>query len=132
MWIILLDRSSSMGEPFSATVAANRPGRKRKTRVSTKWQAANGAIVSEVGSVQHGQPVTLFAPNYADVLACDGISSRLDVLRSKSDAIKPMYCTDFAAALSAVHDHISGCQMACFAFCIPAAFEGTLEGVSHY
>lgn len=107
MWVILLDRSSSMGDPFSATEVADRPGRKRKTDASTKWEAAKEAVLSEVGSLQPTERVLLFAFNDTAVLVFDGTAAELSKLKSDLESIKPGNGTNLAAGLWSIHDHLS-------------------------
>lgn len=107
MWIILLDRSSSMGEPFSAVDSDSRPGRKRRTRASTKWGAAKEALISEVASLQPAQRVVVFAFNSVSTLVFDGTASDLAGLNSALDAMEPANGTDLAAALRGVQSHLN-------------------------
>ena len=110
MWIILLDRSSSMGQPFSAVDSDSRPGRKRRTRASTKWEAAKEALISEVASLQPDQRIVLFVFNSASALAFDGIASDLEAMKSALDALEPANGTDLAAALRGVQNHLNDCR----------------------
>ena len=67
-----------MAKLFSEIEMANRPVRNQKTQVSTKWEAAKEAVVSQVGSLQLSERVTLgLAFNSIAVLAFDGTASQL-------------------------------------------------------
>ena len=70
-----------MAKLFSEIKMANRPGRNQKTQVSIKWEAAKEAVVSQVGSLQLSERVTLLAFNSIAVLAFDGTASQPDTLQ---------------------------------------------------
>src|SRR5689334_892374 len=108
MWIILLDRSGSMAQPFSAIDVASRPGRLRRTRAATKWEAAKEAVVNEIGSLQPDDRVIVLAFDSTAVLIFDGSARNLDRLSSALKSIAPENGTDLAAALRAVHEYIRG------------------------
>ncbi len=95
-----------MAQPFSAVDAGKQPGRLRRTRATTKWEAAKEAVLNEIGSLQPEDRVVVLAFNSTTELIFDGSVSNLDRLSSALASINPQSGTDLAVALHAVNEHI--------------------------
>jgi hypothetical protein len=72
MWIILLDRSGSMAEPFAAGPEDVPAGRVRETEAETKWQAAKSAVLDEVGSFGGEERICLISFGSTASVAFEG------------------------------------------------------------
>jgi len=101
MWIILLDRSGSMGEPFATAPEDRPPGRRRVTEAASKWLAAKEVVLDEVSGLDPAQEVRLIAFDAAASLAFEGRAGEVSRLRTVLDALQPGGGTDVAAALDA-------------------------------
>jgi hypothetical protein len=107
MWIILLDRSGSMGDPFAATDAHRPPGRVRVTEAASKWLAAKEAVLDEVSGLDPAEAVCLIAFNTEAPVVFEGRAGEAAQLRSVLDALAPSGGTDVAAALDAAGEQMA-------------------------
>src|SRR5579884_278339 len=100
MWIILLDHSSSMGDPFSSEVSQAGPGRVRQVEAETKWEAAKRTVMDEVGALNTDEPVCLIAFTSVASIVFEGVAADSDGLGVALDGLSPNNGTDIAAALN--------------------------------
>lgn len=71
MWVILLDRSGSMDDPF-ATTATPAPGPVRLTGAPTKWLAARQAVIDGVAGLDPSEAVCIIAFDAAPAIVFRG------------------------------------------------------------
>src|SRR5262245_12055159 len=101
MWVIVLDRSGSMADPFTGESALSDRGRVRQTDAQTKWAAATQAVRDEVASLNEDERVCLIAFEEAPVVAFDGTAAQRDQLDAALGSLEPAGGTNLAAALQA-------------------------------
>src|SRR5688572_12124239 len=99
MWIILLDRSSSMGHPFKG--ALQFAGRTRRTDAAIKLDAARQAIAEHLHGLGTPSRVVLIAFDARPEIVYDGLSNVHDAIASALEGITAQGGTNIAAALSA-------------------------------
>src|SRR5436309_2362767 len=104
MWIILLDRSPSMMEPFSGAPAP--PGRVRVAAAETKWEAAKSAILTEFRSFPAQEQVCVIAFDASAAVVFEGTPADEARLRVVLDELGPGDGTDVSAALRTAHDYV--------------------------
>jgi hypothetical protein len=109
MWIILLDRSGSMGDPFVVPPEDRPPGRFWVTEAATKWLAAKAAVLEEVAGLDPAEEVCVISFDEAASLTFEGRAGDAGRLRSALDALTPDGGTDVAAALDAAGEHMGRC-----------------------
>jgi hypothetical protein len=106
MWIILLDCSSSMGDPFSGEAEQDAsPRRVRRVAAKTKWEAAKKSVLDEVGSLPTDQPICLIAFTSDASVVFEGKASQIEALHAALDGLTPHNGTDIAAALRTADDY---------------------------
>lgn len=99
MWMILLDKSGSMADPFSAVATGNVAGRKRESAAATKWEAAAQAVVDEAASLASNEELCLIVFDSIPQVMFEGHAGETARLRSTLDRVEPGGHTDIAAAL---------------------------------
>jgi von Willebrand factor type A domain/TIR domain len=98
MWLILLDRSESMGRPFTGT--GEFPGRTRRSEAAVKLEAAKQAIVDHLRGLAAPARVVVIAFNNTAKVVYDGPSSTQAEIEQAIDPIQASGGTNTAAALS--------------------------------
>ena len=97
MWIILLDRSSSMREPFED---GNRfAGRTKRSEASSKLEAAKEVVREHLAGFGTSSRVVLIAFDNTPEIVYDGISSDAAAIATALDSVQSGGGTDIAAAL---------------------------------
>lgn len=104
MWIILLDRSGSMGETFSGNIEFS--GRTRQTEAVLKLNAAKEALLLHLAGLGSNTRVALFAFNSVASLIYEGYSNHLGSIQQALDTLQANNGTDIAAALNEVGEYI--------------------------
>jgi hypothetical protein len=106
MWIVLIDNSGSMGEPFEASTDLSR--RTRRVEAEIKIKAAKEILMEELQELKDINPtmaLTLFSfTDTADLIFEGKVSDLRDVERAM-ETLKPYNGTDIAAALKAAADY---------------------------
>jgi hypothetical protein len=97
LWIIVLDRSDSMGRPFKGT--GEFAGRTRESDAATKLDAAKQAILEHLRGLGTPARVALIAYNGAAELLYDGPSGAQAQIEQALDAIQASGSTNTASAL---------------------------------
>jgi von Willebrand factor type A domain len=85
MWLILLDASGSMSNPFEA--AAQFAGRQRSTLAQTKIDVAREALVLHLQGLGEATRVAIFAFRNTAELVYDGPSDDAVQIRTVLDAV---------------------------------------------
>src|SRR5262245_42248071 len=98
MWIILLDCSGSMGDPFSGRSTFE--GRATTAQADIKLAAAKAALLERLPGLGHAA-VALFAFTENASLVFEGLAYEHPRIRVVLDSLNPNECTDIAAALNA-------------------------------
>lgn len=101
MWLIVLDRSGSMADPFTGLGPADVKGRTRLTDESSKWAAAARVVRDEVASLADGQRVCVIAFNDVAETVFDGTPAQAQALEAALAGITPTGGTELADALDA-------------------------------
>src|SRR6266849_1511850 len=99
MWIILLDKSPSMFNPFSNQPSEASSGRVRRTAVCSRWEAAREAVIREVASLADDEEVVIFAFDSQASLVFNGRAAEGERLNTALDGVVAGNGTDIAAAL---------------------------------
>jgi hypothetical protein len=99
MWIVLLDRSGSMAEPFSAAPDA-RSRRERITDAETKLVAAE-----EIAALGRAVPVVIFAFNSEVEEIFSGTAEEREKIAATLAAVVAENGTNIARALDAAADY---------------------------
>jgi hypothetical protein len=106
MWIVLLDHSGSMGEPFAATAQQIKSvGRVRSVEAEIKWEAAKKSFLLELRRLPEDMEVMLFGFMEQTHLIFSGHASQADEFERHLNAVSPDDGTDIAAALNNVHQY---------------------------
>ena len=118
MWIILLDRSSSMGEGF--TGVPEMPARQRKisTRAVSKWEAAREAVLQQMASMQPDEVIILYIFNSNASQVFNGTASETVRMEQLLQDLHPENGTNLANALQYVHNDIRHLSFEHRALCI--------------
>jgi hypothetical protein len=103
MWIILLDHSGSMGEPFRG--ARTFEGRSVEAAAATKIASAKAAFVERLAGLRSTQ-VALFGFTQHAVLLYEGVSTDRDAIAESLDLMVAAGGTDIAAALDSVRSYV--------------------------
>lgn len=109
MWIILLDRSGSMDDPF-ATTAAPAPRPVGRTQAQTKWLAARQAVIDGVVGLDPSENVCVIAFDAAPEIAFRGRAGDRQQLDAALSALEPGGSTDLASALDAAGEQLADCD----------------------
>lgn len=109
MWIVLLDRSDSMGEPFSAS-PDSRSRRERLTDAEIKLVAAKEILLEEIGELARSVsgrsvPVVIFAFNSDTEQIFAGTAGEQSTVASRLSAVEADNGTNIAHALDAAADY---------------------------
>jgi len=110
MWIIVLDRSGSMVEDFSANNTVQLPNRSRQTTAGSKWEAAKEAVITELKSMKAADQVIVFVFNSEADLIFDDIAGNYDDLAQSLEEIEPDNGTSISNALTTVYNHVVSLQ----------------------
>lgn len=105
MWIILLDHSSSMGQPFQAEVSDSRLV--RRVAAEIKLDAAKECLLTQLGRLPESMPVVLFAFTNTTHLLAEGVASEQQRFQERLHSLKATNGTNIAAALDAAADHFA-------------------------
>lgn len=103
MWIILLDGSGSMSEPFNN--AAVTIGRQRTSEKATKMEAAKESLLIHLDGLGAATEVTIFVFQETAQLIYEGLSSDGGQIAAALSAIEPRGNTNVGAALAAARQH---------------------------
>jgi hypothetical protein len=104
MWLILLDASGSMGDPFGG--AAEFSGRTRVTDTRVKIDSAKESLVLHLRGLGATTEAAIFVFRDHAELIYEGSSARNEQIMSALEPVKPSGGTSIAAALAAARDHI--------------------------
>ena len=107
MWIVLLDHSGSMGEPFEGSFDKALP-RLRQTESEIKLAAAKEVIAEEMEELGDDVQVVIFGFTSQAELLFEGPASRRGEIRSNIASVQAGGGTDIAAALNAAADYNEG------------------------
>lgn len=99
MWLILLDISGSMADPFSGTITTG--GRQRTTQARTKIEAAREALLHHLQSLGQATQVTILAFTTTAEPIFEGASDASAAIHAALAGVEPKGGTDIAAALRA-------------------------------
>jgi TIR domain/von Willebrand factor type A domain len=105
VWIILLDHSSSMADPFSNSAAELVRGRVRQSAATTKWDAAKEAVVDEVNGLDEEEAICLIEFTSTASVVFEGKRSKAERLQSLVDELVPRGSTDIATALKVASEY---------------------------
>jgi len=109
VWIILLDHSGSMSEPFAGDRDLS-VHRTRTTESAVKLEAAKEVLLAEIGRLEDQFPVVIFGFTSHPTLLYDGEAGRHQDIKAALDSVRANDGTDIAAALDAAAGHNSGRQ----------------------
>src|SRR5262249_40656318 len=104
MWLILLDASGSMADPFGAGTEFS--GRTRATKSRFKIDAAKESLVLHLRGLGVTTEAAIFAFRDQAELIYEGPSAQDGEIKSALDHVKPDGGTNIAAALTAARDHV--------------------------
>lgn len=99
MWIILLDCSGSMADPFEA-VGLQLEGRVRKFEAKVKLEAAKKAVLFQLSRLDEATEVTLFGFTSTVKEICAGPAGEVERFERELAGLEAHNGTDIAAALS--------------------------------
>lgn len=103
MWIVALDKSGSMAEPFSATTPTAR--RLRTTNAETKWAAAIEVLMEDLAGQLPDLAVAVYVFDSQPTLVFSGRAADRATLAATLAKITAGGGTNIAAALDAVAAH---------------------------
>lgn len=106
MWIILLDRSSSMGEGFTEVPEVPARQRKISTEAASKWEAAKEAVLQQMASMQADEEIMLYIFNAHTAQVFSGTATETERVEQLLGEIHPENGTDLANALHNVYNDI--------------------------
>ncbi len=104
MWIILLDASGSMANPFEG--AAEFAGRQRTTLTQIKIDAAREALVLHLQGLGEATQAAIFAFRSTPELVYDGSTADIARIKTTLNGIEAKNGTDISTALMAARDHV--------------------------
>ena len=99
MWILAIDRSSSMGQPFKGETSF--AGRVKVTDATTKLSAARTALLEHLAGIHPSSRVVVIAFNTRAETIYDGPAQDREAIAARLASIEPGGGTDIAAALDA-------------------------------
>lgn len=103
MWIVLLDHSASMGEPFEASGIMDL-GRIRTVEAQVKLDAAKKSFLLELERLPASMPVTLFGFTSSVTEIHSGLASDVGEFDRHVSQLRPVNGTNIAVALDHVVD----------------------------
>lgn len=106
MWIVLLDQSGSMGDPFEQSELSSR--RVRTTDAEIKFAAAKEVLMEELQELKQIYPemaLAIFSFTEKTQLVYEGLVADLRAVELALDKLKPYDGTDISAALNAAADY---------------------------
>jgi hypothetical protein len=106
MWVILLDGSGSMADPFSGEAPA--VGRQRSSQQASKMEAAKESLLIQLSGLGAPTETAIFMFRDRAELIYQGLSSETARIEAALRAVQPGGSTDVAAALAAAGNHIRG------------------------
>jgi hypothetical protein len=104
MWIILLDHSGSMGDPFSAIVTGS-TRRVREVEADIKLAAAKEVLIEEIEELGVDIPVVIFGFTSEAHLVFEGTAGQKTAIRSSLDSLAANNGTNIAAALNVAAEY---------------------------
>ncbi len=99
MWIVLLDYSESMGEPFRGSASFS--GRSVTSAAATKFEAARSALLERVRGLAPNERVVVIAFTSVATIAFDDSASETARLKAALAELEPTNGTSIAAAFDA-------------------------------
>lgn len=101
MWLLLLDRSGSMGDPFNLQpdAAIDFKGRTRRSVATSKLEAARRAVAEHLAGLGSATRVVILAFDVTPEVIYEGRSDDADAIAAALAALVPSGGTDVAAAL---------------------------------
>ena len=102
MWLILLDASGSMADPFANATSFS--GRQRATLAQNKIDAAKEALILHLQGLGEATQIAIFAFRSIAELIYEGSSADIARIETVLDGIRAGNGTDIAAALKAARD----------------------------
>jgi hypothetical protein len=106
MWIVLLDHSGSMGDPFGGEAAF--AGRARPSEAATKLEAAKEALLADLSGLGPSTRIALIAFTEQPSLRFEGLCSQVDEIRTQLDLLHPEDGTDIGNALDFAARYLEG------------------------
>lgn len=106
MWIILLDHSGSMGDPFQGE--AEFAGRVRESNALTKLESAKQALLTDLASLGTSTRIAIIAFTDQVSLRYEGLSGQMEEIRAELDRLQPNDGTDIANALDFAVKYVAG------------------------
>ena len=106
MWIILLDSSGSMADPFSGDAPA--VGRPRTSQQRSKMEAAKESLLLQLSGLGAPTPISLFAFRDQPQLIFEGLSSDAPGIKAALNTVQPEGSTNVATALQAAGRLVRG------------------------
>src|ERR1700723_1300268 len=106
MWIILLDSSGSMADPFSGDAPA--VGRQRTSQQKSKMEAAKESLLLQLSGLGPPTEISLFAFRGDPQLIFQGLSSETRRIEAALNTVQPLGRTNVAAALQAAGRLVRG------------------------
>lgn len=108
MWIILLDRSGSMGQPFSGK--SEFAGRSRQSQSAVKLDAAKEALREHLLGLGSPSPIALFEFTSTASLIFEGMSHDSIGIQQALDRLSANNGTNIAAALTKAFEYANQVQ----------------------
>ena len=106
MWIVLLDHSSSMAEPFQADSEQIRTvGRIRSVEAEIKWEAAKKSFLLELTRLPGDMEVLLVGFTSRASIIYGGLASQVEEFESRLQSVSPNNGTNIAVALQSVEPY---------------------------
>ncbi|MBR1194113.1 VWA domain-containing protein [Bradyrhizobium sp. AUGA SZCCT0160] len=104
MWLILLDASGSMADPFSST--SEFAARTRQSKSTVKIDAAKESLILHMRGLGQATETAIFVFRDEAELIYEGLSSQNSKIEATLATVKAGGGTDIAAALTAVSRHV--------------------------
>ncbi|MET3973177.1 VWA domain-containing protein [Bradyrhizobium sp. S3.9.1] len=104
MWLILLDASGSMADPFSGT--GEFAGRTRQSKSTLKIDAAKESLVIHMRGLGQATEAAIFVFREEAELIYEGLSSQSSKIEKTLAAVEAGGGTDIAAALTVASRHV--------------------------
>ncbi|MBD1833339.1 TIR domain-containing protein [Cyanobacteria bacterium FACHB-472] len=108
MWLILLDRSGSMGKTFSSK--SEFTGRSRQSKLAVKLDAAKEALRSHLLGLGSPSQIALFEFTFTTSLIFEGMSDDSIGIRQALDSLSATNGTNIATALTKAFEYTNQVQ----------------------
>jgi hypothetical protein len=105
MWVVLLDRSSSMNDPFESE-EHSAEGRTIATEAKRKFDAARQALIDYIAGLPRSETIALFCFNDSATLLRQGTAGERGPWEAALASMEPGGSTDLAAALDTAAEHL--------------------------